>query len=48
MNRSSMSILARILAEKNNMTISEAEAFIKQMFDVANGVMQSDKHHWRA
>ena len=30
MNRSSMSILARILAEKNNMTISEAEAFIKQ------------------
>ena len=42
MNRSSMSILARILAEKNNMTISEAEAFIKQMFDVANGVMQSD------
>lgn len=43
MNRSSMSILARILAEKNNMTISEAEAFIKQMFDVANGVMQSDK-----
>lgn len=44
MNRSSMSILARILAEKNNMTISEAEAFIKQMFDVANGVMQSDKH----
>ena len=43
MNRSSMSILARILAEKNNMTISEAEAFIKQMFDVANGVMQADK-----
>lgn len=43
MNRSSMSILARVLAEKNNMTISEAEAFIKQMFDVANGVMQSDK-----
>lgn len=43
MNRSSMSILARILAEKNNMTISEAEAFIKQMFDVANGVMQFDK-----
>ena len=43
MNRSSMSILARILAEKNNMTISEAEAFIKLMFDVANGVMQSDK-----
>ena len=43
MNRSSMSILARIFAEKNNMTISEAEAFIKQMFDVANGVMQSDK-----
>lgn len=43
MNRSSMSILARILVEKNNMTISEAEAFIKQMFDVANGVMQSDK-----
>lgn len=43
MNRSSMSILARILAEKNNMTILEAEAFIKQMFDVANGVMQSDK-----
>lgn len=43
MNRSSMSILARILAEKNNMTISEAEAFIKQMFDVANVVMQSDK-----
>ena len=39
MNRSSMSILA----EKNNMTISEAEAFIKQMFDVANGVMQADK-----
>lgn len=38
-----MSILARILAEKNNMTISEAEAFIKQMFDVANGVMQADK-----
>ena len=43
MNRSSMSILARILAEKNDMTISEAEAFIKQMFDVANGVMQADK-----
>lgn len=43
MNRSSLSILARVLAEKNNMTISEAEAFIKQMFDVANGVMQSDK-----
>lgn len=43
MNRSSMSILARILSEKNNMTISEAEAFIKQMFDVANGVMQADK-----
>ena len=43
MNRSSMSILARILAEKNNMTILEAEAFIKQMFDVANGVMQADK-----
>lgn len=43
MNRSSMTILARILAEKNNMTISEAEAFIKQMFDVANGVMQADK-----
>lgn len=43
MNRSSMSILARILADKNNMTISEAEAFIKQMFDVANGVMQADK-----
>ena len=43
MNRSSMSILARILAEKNNMTISEAEAFIKQMFEVANGVMQADK-----
>lgn len=43
MNRSSMSILARILAEKNNMTISEAETFIKQMFDVANGVMQADK-----
>ena len=43
MNRASMSILARILAEKNNMTISEAEAFIKQMFDVANGVMQADK-----
>lgn len=43
MNRSSMLILARILAEKNNMTISEAEAFIKQMFDVANGVMQADK-----
>ncbi len=43
MNRSSMSILARILAEKNNMTILEAEAFIKQMFDVANSVMQSDK-----
>lgn len=43
MNRSSMSILARILAEKNNMTISEAETFIKQMFEVANGVMQADK-----
>lgn len=43
MNRSSMSILARILAEKNNMTILEAEAFIKQMFDVANSVMQADK-----
>ena len=43
MNRSSMSILAKILAEKNCMTISEAEAFIKQMFDVANGVMQADK-----
>ena len=43
MNRSSMSILARILAEKNNMTISEAETFIKQMFEVANSVMQSDK-----
>lgn len=43
MNRSSMSILAKILAEKNSMTISEAEAFIKQMFDVANGVMQADK-----
>lgn len=43
MNRSSMSILAKILAGKNSMTISEAEAFIKQMFDVANGVMQADK-----
>lgn len=43
MNRSSMSILARILAEKNNMTISEAEIFIKQMFEVANSVMQADK-----
>ena len=43
MNRSSMSILAKILAEKNSMTISEAETFIKQMFDVANGVMQADK-----
>lgn len=43
MNRSSMSILAKILAEKNSMTISEAEAFIKQMFEVANGVMQADK-----
>lgn len=43
MNRSSMSILAKILAEKNSMTISEAEAFIKQMFDVANGVLQADK-----
>lgn len=43
MNRSSLSILARILAEKNNMTISEAETFIKQMFEVANGVMQADK-----
>lgn len=43
MNRSSMSILARILAEKNNMTISEAETFIKQMFEVANSVMQADK-----
>ena len=38
-----MSILAKILAEKNSMTISEAETFIKQMFDVANGVMQADK-----
>lgn len=43
MNRSSMSILARILAEKNNMTISEAETFIMQMFEVANSVMQADK-----
>lgn len=43
MNRSCMSILARILAEKNNMTISEAETFIKQMFEVANSVMQADK-----
>lgn len=43
MNRSSMLILARILAEKNNMTISEAETFIKQMFEVANSVMQADK-----
>lgn len=43
MNRSSMSILARILAEKNSMTISEAETFIKQMFEVANSVMQADK-----
>lgn len=43
MNRSSMSILAKIPAEKNSMTISEAEAFIKQMFEVANGVMQADK-----
>ena len=43
MNRSSMSILAKILAEKNNMTISEAETFIKQMFEVANSVMQADK-----
>lgn len=43
MNRSSMSILARVLAEKNNMTISEAETFIKQMFEVANSVMQADK-----
>lgn len=43
MNRSSMSILARILAEKNNMTISEADTFIKQMFEVANSVMQADK-----
>lgn len=43
MNRSSMSILARILAEKNNMAISEAETFIKQMFEVANSVMQADK-----
>lgn len=43
MNRSSLSILARILAEKNNMTISEAETFIKQMFEVANSVMQADK-----
>lgn len=43
MNRSIMSILARILAEKNNMTISEAETFIKQMFEVANSVMQADK-----
>ena len=43
MNRFSMSILAKILAEKNSMTISEAEAFIKQRFDVANGVMQADK-----
>lgn len=43
MNRSSLSILARVLAEKNNMTISEAETFIKQMFEVANSVMQADK-----
>lgn len=43
MNRFSLSILARVLAEKNNMTISEAETFIKQMFEVANSVMQADK-----
>lgn len=43
MNRSSLSILVRVLAEKNNMTISEAETFIKQMFEVANSVMQADK-----
>ena len=43
MNRSSISIVAKILAEKNGMTISEAEAFVKRMFDVANAVMQADK-----
>ena len=43
MNRSSLSVLAKALASKNNMPLADAELFIKQMFDVANNVLQADK-----
>lgn len=43
MNKSSISLLAQVLAAKDGLTIAEAERFIKQMFDVANESVQTDK-----
>lgn len=43
MNKSSIALLSQTLAAKDGLTISEAERFIKQMFDVAYEGVQSDK-----
>ncbi len=42
-SRSSISILAQALAEKSGLKQAEAEAFIRQMFDVASTSLESDK-----
>ena len=43
MAKSKLSVLAAALAEKSGLSTEDAEKFIKQMFDVANNVLQHDK-----
>lgn len=42
-SRSSISILAQALAEKSGLKQADAEAFIRQMFDVASTSLETDK-----
>lgn len=43
MSKISLSDLAQRLAEKSGISLQDAELFIRKMFDVANGGLQSDK-----
>lgn len=43
MAKSKLSVLAAALSEKSGLSTEDAEKFIKQMFDVANNVLQHDK-----
>lgn len=43
MSKSKLSVLAAALSEKSGLSVEDAEKFIKQMFDVANGALQQDK-----
>ena len=43
MNKSSLSIIAKILSDKRGLSQADAEKFIKQMFSVANDALHADK-----